>query len=86
MQDLKALLSRYTNIGVSERYRKEIIQKVLQKTFGVTIHTSSITIKENRARVHLPAAARYALHEQKKEILSEINMEMGPHNILIDIV
>jgi hypothetical protein len=32
------------------------------------------------------AAARYALHEQKKEILSEINMEMGPHNTLIDIV
>jgi hypothetical protein len=86
MQDLKALLSRYTNIGVSERYRKEVIQKVLQKTFGIVIHNSSITIKENRARVHLPAAARYTLHEQKKEILSEINAEMGPHSALIDIV
>lgn len=86
MQDLKALLSRYTHLGVSERYRKEVIQKVLHDVFGVQISTSSINIKDNRAHVHLPSAIRYALHEQKKEVLAQINANMGLHNALIDIV
>ncbi len=86
MQDLKALLSRYTHIGVSERYRKEVIQKVLHDIFGVEVHSSSIHIKDNRAHVHLPAAVRYTLHEQKKDVLAQINTQIGPHNTLLDII
>lgn len=86
MQDLKALLSRYSHIGVSERFRKEVIQKTLQDFFGIHIHTSSIHIKDNRAHIHLPSAVRYTLHEQKKQILEKINTQMGPHNTLLDII
>lgn len=86
MQDLKAFLSRYSHIGVSDRFRKEVIQKTLQEVFGVYIHTSSIHIKDNRAHIHLPSAVRYTLHEQKKQILEKINTQMGPHSVLIDII
>ena len=86
MQDLKALLSRYAHIGLSERYRKEVVQKVLQDMFGLHIHTSSIHIKDNRAYIHLPAAVRYSLHEQKKDVLAQINKQIGPHSTLLDIV
>lgn len=85
MQDLRGLLARYAHIGVSERHIKSIVVSVLEEEFSIRVIPSHVDIREHRVYVHIPSAARYALHEKKKQILDKINATIGSENHILDI-
>jgi hypothetical protein len=77
MNDLKVLLQRYAMIGVSERKKKEVVAKVLQDHYSVSIKPAQVLLQGSEVRLNIPASLRYAVHQEKKDLLRLIAKELN---------
>jgi hypothetical protein len=81
MQDIRHLLQRYTNIGASEKRKKDAIKTILKDMFSVSINDSAIRIQGSRVYVEVPSSVRYMIHEKKKEVISAVEFILGKGEI-----
>lgn len=85
MHNLSDFLGRYINIGLSEKMVKESIAGVLTEVFEFPVTSKHITMHGTTAQLSLPASLKWAIQENKHEVLQKIRERIGSGNKVQDI-
>jgi hypothetical protein len=85
MSDLRSLLGKYSNLGISQKRKKAALVQVLFEMFDVRIAPSQVSLTKDEAQLQIPSALRFVVHQNKKQILAALATALGSDKEITEI-